>query len=65
MGDSTLDDGDVARLLMRTSDLLRQVRAHVGVWEEPAFVKVGAGRQVICDEGKRMAAYARQTCWDR
>jgi superfamily II RNA helicase len=25
MDDSTLDDGDVARLLMRTADLLRQI----------------------------------------
>ena len=30
MDDSTLDDGDVARLLMRTSDLLRQVGGGAG-----------------------------------
>ena len=30
MDDSTLDDGDVARLLMRTSDLLRQVGGEAG-----------------------------------
>lgn len=32
MGDSSLDDGDVARLLLRTTDLLKQVASMDDVW---------------------------------
>ncbi len=43
MDDSTLDDGDVARLLMRTADLLRQVwsgaRAAAVAWYRVHYVR--------------------------
>ncbi len=58
MTDSSLDDGDVARLLVRTIDLLKQVSGQL--WFCGVITKAGTGHPVSQCRLLRVACSRRQ-----